>query len=57
MRYSKLNEINGIGKKKAAELLVKFGSIEKISKLKPEELQKIEGIGPVLAKKILEGLL
>ena len=44
MRYSKLNEIHGIGKKKAAELLVKFGSVEKISKLKPEDLQKIEGI-------------
>ena len=56
MRHSRLNDISGIGKKKAAELLVKFGSAEKISKLSPKELQEIPGIGEILAKKILEEL-
>ncbi|MBQ6775503.1 MAG: excinuclease ABC subunit UvrC, partial [Synergistaceae bacterium] len=46
----------GIGRKKATELLVKFGSTSKIAKLTPEELQTVPGIGPKFAKKILEEL-
>ena len=56
IRHSKLDEISGIGKKKAAELLVKFGSSSKIASLTPEELQTVPGIGPKFAKKILEAL-
>lgn len=56
MRHSKLHEIKGIGKLRATELLVKFGSIEKIAQLSPEELSQVKGIGLVTAKKILAQL-
>ena len=56
MRHSKLFDISGIGKKKATELLVRFGSAEKVAALSPEELQKVPGIGQKLAEKILSAL-
>ncbi|MBQ9419434.1 MAG: UvrB/UvrC motif-containing protein, partial [Synergistaceae bacterium] len=56
IRHSRLDEIPGIGRKKAAELLVRFGSTSKIAALTPEELQTVPGIGPKFAKKILEEL-
>ena len=56
MRHSRLFDIPGVGKKKATELLVKFGSAEKVAALSPEELQKIPGVGPKMAKKILSAL-
>ncbi len=56
MRHSRLDDIPGIGRKKAAELLVKFGSVKKIAALSPDELQKVPGIGSVLAEKIIEAL-
>ena len=49
---SVLEEIEGIGKKKRAALLEKFGTIDKIIGAKEEELAKTEGIGAELAKKI-----
>ena len=56
MRHSRLYDIPGIGRKKAAELLVKFGSVDKIAKLNTEDLQKAPGIGPALADKIIQAL-
>ena len=56
MRHSRLDDIPGIGRKKAAELLVKFGGAGKIAGLKPEDLMTVKGIGEKLAVKILEGL-
>ena len=55
-RHSRLDDIAGIGRKKASELLVKFGSAKKISELQPQELEKVSGIGPVLARKIIDSL-
>ncbi len=55
-RHSRLDDIPGIGRKKASELLVKFGSAKKISELQPQELEKVSGIGPILARKILDSL-
>ena len=56
MRHSRLDEIPGIGRKKAAELLVKFGSAKKVAALSVEELMTVKGIGAKLAVKVLEAL-
>lgn len=53
---SALEEIKGIGKHKAALLLSTFGSVQRIAALTPEELCKVPGIGPIQARRILEGL-
>ena len=56
MRHSRLFEIDGIGRKKSAELLVKFGSAKRISELGVDDLMTVKGIGEKLAVKILEAL-
>lgn len=56
MTKSKLDEIEGIGEKKKAELLKEFESIEKIKSAKISELTKIKGINESLARKIKENL-
>ena len=56
VRESKLYNVKGLGKNKAVELILKFGSSAKIAALSQEELEKVSGIGPVLARKILEEL-
>jgi excinuclease ABC subunit C len=52
LRRSVLEEIPGIGKAKAAQLLVKFGSVRRIAAMEPEELCAAPGVGEALAKKI-----
>ncbi len=49
---SLLEEIEGIGKKKRAALLEKFGTIDKIMSASVEELSSVAGIGEELASKI-----
>ncbi len=49
---SVLEEIDGVGKKKRAVLLEKFGTIDKIMSASVEELCRVDGIGEELAKKI-----
>ncbi len=49
---SVLEEIEGIGKKKRAALLEKFGTIDKIMSASVEELASVNGIGEELAKNI-----
>ena len=51
-----LEEIPGIGKRKAAQLLGNFGSVQRISGLTPEELAKAPGIGMSLARQIIDYL-
>lgn len=53
---SRIEEVSGIGKVKAAMLITRFGSVRAISKLTPEELAAAPGIGPALAKRILAKL-
>ncbi len=53
---SVLEEIKGIGKKKARELLMFFGSIDKIKKADTEDILKIKGITREIAEAIKEGL-
>lgn len=53
---SQLDEIEGIGEKKKQALLKEFGSITKIKQATIEEISKIKGINPELAKKIKNSL-
>lgn len=53
---SVLEDAPGIGKKRAAMLLGKFGSVQRIVALKPEELALVPGIGLATARKILNYL-
>ena len=56
LRRSVLEEIPGIGKARAAQLIVKFGSVQRIAMMNPEELSGVPGVGKALAKKIIEYL-
>ncbi|MFO7820897.1 MAG: excinuclease ABC subunit UvrC [Lentisphaeria bacterium] len=50
---SVLDEIEGVGPRRRADLLREFGSVARLRKAKPEELvARIPGLGPKLAKKI-----
>ena len=49
---SALDEIEGIGPTKKKALLVKFGSVEKMTSASIEELMKVKGINEEIAKKI-----
>lgn len=51
---SALDEIEGIGPVKKKALLMKFGSVEKMSKASIEELMEVKGITKQIAKKILK---
>lgn len=52
--HSKLEDINGLGKKKIETLLNAFGSIEQIKKASVEELCILPGIHEALAHKIVD---
>jgi excinuclease ABC subunit C len=56
LRRSVLEEVPGVGKARAAQLLVKFGSVHRIAMLEPEELRAVPGIGAALADKIISRL-
>lgn len=56
IRESVLDDCPGLGDKKRKIVLNHFGSLEKVRKAGLEELQAVEGIGPKLAKGILEYL-
>ena len=56
LRRSALEEIPGIGKARAAQLLVRFGSVQRIAALEPEALRVVPGLGPALARKIIAHL-
>lgn len=55
-QQTELLEIPGIGKTKARDLFMKFKSLEKIRAASEEELTKIKGITPALAKTVKEFL-
>jgi excinuclease ABC subunit C len=56
LRRSILEDIPGIGKHRAAQLLGKFGSARNIASLSPGELMTTPGIGPAMAERILSAL-
>jgi excinuclease ABC subunit C len=55
-KRSLLEEIQGLGKNKVAQLLSRFGSVRAIAKLKKNELAGVPGVGPVLAERIIRAL-
>jgi len=52
LRASKLDQIPGIGNKRKMSLLQYFGDVESISRAKPEEIAKVPGVGPEVAKQV-----
>ena len=52
--YLRLSLVLGVGAYTARQLIEHFGSIDAIWKQPPDELQNAEGIGPKLAKSLLE---
>ena len=52
IKESILDDFKGLGKVRKQALLDQFGSIEKLRNTKPEEIQKMEGIGPKIANKL-----
>lgn len=51
---SALDEIEGIGPAKKKALLMKFGSVEKMSNASIEELMEVKGVSEEIAKRILQ---
>jgi len=56
LRRSVLEDVPGIGKHRAAQLLGRFGSARNIAGLSVEELTAVPGIGPSMAGRILDVL-
>lgn len=56
LRRSVLEEIPGIGRARAAQLIVKFGSVQRIAMMEPDELCVVPGVGKALARKIVDHL-
>lgn len=54
MIYSQLLDIEGIGQKKAKELLINFKTIENIKNATQSELKTVKGISDINAKRIIE---
>jgi len=55
-KRSALEDIPGVGKRRAAALLAQFGSVTHIATRTPEELEEVDNIGPKLARHILKYL-
>lgn len=53
---SALDEIEGLGKVKRENLILKFKSVKRMKKATPEELMQVSGITPKLANEILKKL-
>ncbi|OPZ89794.1 MAG: UvrABC system protein C [Firmicutes bacterium ADurb.Bin419] len=53
---SVLDEIEGIGPKRKKALIKHFGSVKNIKQAQIDDLTAVEGITPVLARKIIEYL-
>ncbi|NBB77905.1 MAG: GIY-YIG nuclease family protein [Verrucomicrobia bacterium] len=56
LRESILDDFKGLGTQRKQQLLLHFGSIEKLRKATPEQLTQVEGIGKLTAERLVEFL-
>ncbi|MFZ1361676.1 MAG: excinuclease ABC subunit UvrC [Candidatus Nanopelagicales bacterium] len=56
IKKSALDDIPGLGAKRRADLLKRFGSIKKLKEASVDDIQAVPGIGPQLAQVIVEHL-
>lgn len=56
LRESVLDDFKGLGTKRKQQLLLHFGSIEKLKKAEIEQLTQVEGIGQLTAERLVEFL-
>ena len=56
LRIDVLSTIKGVSEAKATSLIEEFGSIMEIGEHKASQISKLEGIGPTVAKRILDTL-
>lgn len=54
---SQLDDVPGIGGRRAQKLLQAFGSVEGVRQASREELEKVEGVGPALARQLQDVLV
>lgn len=54
LRESILDDFKGLGTQRKQQLLLYFGSIEKLRKANVGELTQVEGIGPLTAERLVE---
>ena len=56
LRVDVLSTIKGVSESKAEKLIEQFGSVMEIGEQKSHEITRLEGIGPTVAKRILDTL-
>lgn len=56
IRATLLTEVHGIGEERAKMLLNKFGSVRRMLQSGEEAISRVEGIGPVLARRIMDAM-
>jgi len=53
---SPLDDVPGLGKARKKKLLARFGGLRGLKGASRDEIMKVEGVGPVLARRILEAV-
>lgn len=56
MRRSELDDIPGLGPARRTELVKHFGSLAKLKKASPEQIEEVDGFGPTLADSVFTAL-
>ena len=56
LRIDMLCTIKGVSKSKAEKIIKDYGSVMEVGEATIEELSSIDGIGPTIAKKIIDTL-
>jgi excinuclease ABC subunit C len=56
VRATLLTEVNGVGEQRARTILQEFGSVTRMIQAGEEALARVEGVGPVLARRIIDAM-